>query len=493
MIKEKPYLIAIDIGTTSTKVIAFSNESAILSSWQKGYETFHPTPDRSEQDPEEIFKVLTEGIRLVQKECKNVGKAKGIVFSAAMHSLICMDEKGMALTPALLWLDNRSAEIAQKLKNSPEGQWFYSQTGTPIHPMSPFLKLLWIKENQRELFDKSYKFIGIKEYIFFRLFDQYLIDISLASATGLFSLHQMQWNKASLDFLGIKESQLSKPVSIDHREYIAGHWAATLDLPEQTPCIIGASDGCLANLGAGAIGKNTLAVTIGTSGAVRLCIPYKHTDSKMRTFCYLLDEAHWIAGGATNNSAIVMDWLRLCFCAHLSSLDAIQHLEKVAKSIVPGSDGLVFLPYLLGERSPLNRPDAKGVFFGLDSRHGQAHFIRSAMEGVIFALYSIWKALEEEGFETENIYAGGGFANSHFWLQMLADVFGKRVYLSESVEHSATGAALVGWKALGKINDLKERRNQLRFSYRFNPNPEIHLVYQKNFSLFLKLSQQLYG
>lgn len=476
------YIIGADIGTTNVKAVAFDLNGRIICSHSVDHLMYHPFPDWCEQDPEEILIALVACISTVVLKAQDHGDAIGLCFSAAMHSLIALDEEGKPLTRSIIWADNRSAAIADTLRKSKVGRILYKSNGTPIHAMTPACKLLWLRENDPQLFHRSAMFVGIKEYLVFRLTGEYLVDYSIASATGIFNIRKFAWDKYTLNFLNISSQRLSQPVSPYHFESLAK--GNILGLPAGAALIMGASDGCLANLGSGAIVPGTMAVTVGTSGAVRICSSVAYTDSKMRTFCYILDKENYVIGGASNNGAVVFQWLKEMFFQNLDFVD----LLEVAKKINVGADGLLCLPYLLGERAPLWNSAVRGGFVGLDIHHSGPHFARAVMEGILLNLYSIGMVLMENQ-SIHSIYANGGFAKSELWVQMLADVFGVTVYLNDTVETGSVGAAMVGLKALGVQQDFSAFADFTPISRIFEPDSTNHQLYQKLFGDFKEWAQ----
>ena len=475
-----PYIIGCDIGTTNVKAVAFDSVTGeILHAHSEGYEMQHPEPDWSEQDPEEIFQAACKTIKKVIANFKAKDTLLGISFSAAMHGVLALDKSGKHLTRLIIWADNRSSFIADKLKKSTVGKKIYHNNGTPIHSMTPVCKLLWLKQHLPEIYKKTDKFISIKEYIIFRLTGNFVIDYSIASATGMFNIRELKWDEYTLNKLGLKSSRLSEAVSPYHIEKLPKK--NILGLPEGTALIMGASDGCLANLGSGAIEAGSMAVTIGTSAAVRISSDKPFSDKLMQTFCYVLDEETFVIGGPSNNGAVVFDWLMNTF---FPGKDFDEVFEEASK-IKPGSDGLLFYPYLLGERAPLWSSSVRGGFSGLDIQHTLPHFARSVMEGILFNLYSIGKVLLEMQ-KIDTIYANGGFAKSPFWVQMLSDIFGKKVKLNETVETGAIGAAMMGLKALGVYKAYSEMKSFTAVGQKFSPDPNHHEGYHTLSEKFIK-------
>ncbi len=478
-----PYIIGCDIGTTNVKSVAFDSKTGnILTSHSESYEMQHPKPDWSEQDPEEIFQAACTTIKKVTKFCKDKGELLGISFSAAMHGVLALDDKGKHLTGLIIWADNRSSDIALKLRASRIGKKIYYNNGTPIHAMTPVCKLLWLKENEPDIYKSTNRFVGIKEYIIYRLTGKYVVDYSIASATGMFNIRELKWDTYTLKKLGLKASKLSEAVSPYHIEKLpAGNDA---DLPQGTSLIMGASDGCLANLGSGAIRKGSMAVTIGTSAAVRICSDMPFSDPDMQTFCYILDENTFIVGGPSNNGAVIFEWLMNTFF----SKQEFETVFEEAATIKPGSDGLLFYPYLLGERAPLWSSTVRGGFSGLDIQHTRAHFARSVMEGILLNLSSIGQVLMKMQ-KIDTIYANGGFARSPVWVQMLSDIFGKKVMLNETVETGAAGAAMMGLKALGIYESYGEMKAFNLVGQEFDASTEVHKQYKVLCERFIKGSK----
>jgi gluconokinase len=481
------YLIGVDIGTTNVKAVAFNLKGDILGEHSEDYPMYHPHVDWSEQEPEEIIIALEDCIRKVVRRLRSQGELLGLSFSAAMHSLIALNANGDPLTRSIIWADNRSADLANTLRSSEAGRRIYESNGTPIHAMAPVCKLLWLRKNEPEIFRNAARFVSIKEYVLFRLTGKYLVDFSIASATGLFNIRQFRWDEWTLNYLGLAPERFSEPVPPYHTEYLSE--ANTLDLPAGTPIILGASDGCLANLGSGAIVTGTMAVTVGTSGAVRICTPTPYTDPEMRTFCYILDENTYVVGGATNNGAVVLQWLKEGF---FPDLDYPAMVEKAAQVAI-GADGLLCLPYLLGERAPLWNSGVRGGFIGLDIHHTGAHFTRAVLEGILLNLFSIGKVLTEN-VPIHTIYANGGFAKNETWVQMLADIFGLTVHLNDTVETGSVGAAMVGFRALGLLDEKDELAVLQAFTpvmNTFSPDLKNHEAYSKLYENFIQWAYML--
>lgn len=437
--------VGVDIGTSSTKAVVFDSEGKVRGCHTAGYPLHMPTPGVAEQDPEEIYAACIAALSAaLRTRGINARDIRCVGFGAAMHSLIAVDGAGKPLTPSITWADTRSAAYAKKIAREMDGHGVYLRTGTPIHPMSPLAKLLWLRRERPELFERAARFVGIKEYVFFRLFGRWLVDYSIASATGLFNLRKLDWDEGALAIVGLTPERLPTPVPPTHHlEGLDLTLAADLGLSPNVPFVVGANDGALSNLGTDAIGPGEVAITIGTSGAMRAVVDRPLTDPEGRTFCYLLTENRWIVGGPVNNGGIAFRWVRDELAAAETEtakrlgIDSYDVLTRIAERVPPGSDGLIFHPFLTCERAPWWNASMRASFFGLAAHHRKKHMIRAVLEGVIYSLFSILPTVEALIGPTRTIKATGGFARSVLWRQMLADVFDREVVVPESLETPA--------------------------------------------------------
>ncbi|SEL27072.1 gluconokinase [Parapedobacter koreensis] len=485
------YIIGVDIGTSGTKAVAFSTGGEVIAEHRITYSILNPQPGYFEQDPETLFTAVVQSISGVVQAVGDAfaeSRVLGVGFSSAMHGLIVMDEGNRLLTNCIIWADTRSEAFATQLKATATGLDIYLKTGTPIHPMAPLSKLGWMREHLPAVFNRASKFISIKEYVFFKLFGCYVVDESIASATGLLDIEQLDWYAPALALVGVSATQLSALVPITHTLVgLDKQAAADMCLPVDTPFTVGGSDGCLANLGAHAVMPGDAAVTIGTSGAIRMMSGLPKTDRQARTFSYVLTKDLFVLGGAVNNGGVVLRWYNDNFgSTGKAEEEGYQRLAEEAATVAAGAEGLVFLPYLTGERAPHWDANAKGLFFGVQLHHRKAHFTRAVFEGIVYGVYSVGKVLEEIAGPIHVIHANGGFARSSWWVQLLADVFNKPVLVKENVEGAAKGAFIVALKALGMIADFKDIMEDTVIAS-YQPDLRNHQRYQENFNLFERL------
>ncbi|SHG79701.1 gluconokinase [Pedobacter caeni] len=468
------YILGIDIGTGSTKAVALNLNYEPIDSVQEYYSSDSPKPGYSEQDPEVIWTAFKDCVR---KMTSRMGCDPQVIgLSSAMHSLISVDENGVPLAPMMTWADSRSSLVATRIRSSDAGMKIYRTTGTPIHAMSPLCKMVWLAEHEPELFDHTYKFISIKEYIWYQLFKEFKIDHSIASCTGLFDVEQLVWSTDALLMAKISAGHLSVPVSTSYsRKNAAG-----------VMYVIGASDGCLANLGSDANEPGVAALTIGTSGALRISGKKPIFNEQTMNFSYLLDERTYICGGPVNNGGIALQWFLKNSLAkeELSAGDYVSFFEKV-KAATAGSKGLIFLPYLTGERAPIWDSESCGTFFGLRLFHRQEHFSRAVLEGICYALNDVLLAVAPYAEEIRQINVSGGFVHSRIWMEILADITGKEIVLLQTEDASAIGAAYLAVKAAGLSEGYPSSTKKRET---IQPNPEHHETYRKIFEIY----QQLY-
>lgn len=474
----KAYILAIDIGTTSTKAVAFDNSGNMLQKQQMGYPTFSPSANFQEQSPVLIYQALMNAaaatIQLMS--CP----PQGIVFSSAMHSVIAVDEQGNPLTNSIIWADGRSQGYANQLKTTALGRKIYYETGTPIHAMSPLCKIAWLHNHQPDIFYNAFKFISIKEWIIYQWFGQYWVDYSIASATGLFDIRRLIWHQDALAYCQIDATKLSRLVPTD---FVCSPMrievARELCIPSDLPVVIGASDGCLANLGEQVLDNSKMVISIGTSAALRITHHEPIEDSTLTLFNYLLDEDHYIIGGPSNSGGAIHEWFE-------ATIGLEPNTHKQAQALPPSVENPIFLPYLLGERAPLWNAQAKGAFLGLTKQHQKAHLYRAMLEGIIFNLYAISDSLKAHLPSDFIICANGGFTQNELAMQLLADIFGTTVHLQDHEEGTSLGAALLGWKALGTISDWRniEMPSSRQIIY---PNLTNRNIYQEVFAIWKRV------
>ena len=488
------YFIGVDLGTGSAKATAFSQSLEVLKSYSKAYPLNSSQPGYFEQEAELIWQAMLECVQKILLYCGS--GVLGIGLSSAMHSLLVVDVMGNPLIPVITWADLRSESEATTLKLSPQKDILYQTTGTPIHSMSPLTKIIWLGKHRPELFLYGNRFISIKSFIWYKLFGVFEEDWSLASATGLFDIVNHKWFEFALKLANISKEQLPEPVPTGHFKTHPNREVLNyMGLLESVPWVIGASDGCLAHLGSSILQAGTASLTIGTSAAIRISSTFPVYDNERMIFNYILDEQNFIIGGALNNGGNVLDWGLRNFSNREIFLEKKDEnrMEAYFKEIVKipdGSNGLLFLPYLSGERSPIWDEKASGVFLGIKISHNSGHFMRSIVEGICFAIHDVHESLENCGLKINQIHISGGFTVSPIWVQILANILGKNLVIPLRADASSFGATLMAMKALGYISSYEEVQN-LSIQNSFVTNFEIHKFYQIGYRIYKKAYQDL--
>ncbi|MGH8885194.1 MAG: gluconokinase [Egibacteraceae bacterium] len=496
-----PAVIGLDLGTSSAKAVAFDAGGRALAAHAVEVGIASPAPDRAEQNPDELVGAAEQATAAVVRDLSAQGRTVvGLGCSGAMHSLLALDGAGRPLTPVILFADNRAAAQARQLAARPSAVALARRTGTPIHPMSPLAKLRWFAECDQQTVAAARWWVSAKEYLIRKLCAAEVVDHSVASATGLLNLASASWDEEALALARIDADVLSTPVpttTVLHTR------RARLGLPAGTPVVVGASDGCLATLGVGATGAGVAALTVGTSGALRTIVDRPGTDAQARLFCYALTEARWVVGGPISSGGIVLRWARDRLFPELAGAAGQQgapgsppsnpvyvRFDELAAGVPPGADGLLCLPYLLGERAPLWDPQLRGAFFGLSLRHGQGHVLRALLEGVAFQLATVLEPIEELGHPVATLRADGGFTRSRLWLQIMADVLGRPLELPRTVEGACRGAALLTLEALG-LGDAFALAGATRVEHTITPDPATAATYRDALDRFVKARDRL--
>jgi gluconokinase len=489
-------IITIELGTNAVRIVAYDLKGNVIGS-SKGYcPTFHTEPDHSEQDQEQIFITMLYVLKNLLNEKVHPKKYKvaTICFSSSMHSVLAVDKNGNPVGNAITWADNRANKEAQQLKTASIAAPIYNATGTPLHPMSPLLKICWIRNHDKDRFRKTAKFLSIKSYIIHQLTGEYITDYSIASATGLMNIHKIKWEADALKYAGITEDMLPEIAPVfASAGTLKKAYQNSLGLSADTKIIVGSSDGCMATLGDGVQGEGKATVTIEDSGAVRVMGNKVIKDAKQRFFNYLLTENCYVSGGPTNNGGVIFEWFARQFGDFRNPFDIDQSMQELiteASKVPAGAEGLLFLPYLLGERAPLWNANARGVYFGLNIKHEKKHFIRSTIEGILYEVYSICRIVEEHRV-IRSLSINGSFATIPFCSQIIADMFNKPVRLRQQFQSVSFGTYLLSAIEMGIYKSLDEAAARVEMPDVFKPQKENHKAYAEYYKIFEKLSHGL--
>ncbi|MGN1272469.1 MAG: gluconokinase [Lactobacillus sp.] len=481
------YIIGMDVGTTATKGIAYDENGKEVASFTKGYPLIQTEEDQAEEDPQVIFDAVQDVIFALAQKVK--GEVVAISWSSQMHSLIGLDEDSELLTNSITWADNRAKNVVKDAKQSGFAKKVYEQTGMPMHPMAPIYKLLWLKQTRPELFSKVKYWIGIKEYLIFRLTGKLAVDTTMAAGTGMLNLKTLTWDQDLLNILEIKQDQLpeiAKPTQIISP--VKDEYVQKLGINPDTKIILGASDGYLSTIGVNAVDSDNFALNVGTSGAVRTIVDKPKTDQNASYFCYPVDENHYLLGGPVNNGGIVFSWARQTL---FDADETAQDFLDVAQTAPAGSRKLIFLPYLGGERAPIWDANARGSFVGLTRLHQKPEMARAVIEGIIFNLYDAASSLIKNTKKPVAINATGGFLKSDFVRQLCANVFNVPIATMKEEQSGTLAAMFLARQALGLNQDLSEIGQFAQADKVYFPNPKEAATYQKLFPLYCEIRNAL--
>jgi gluconokinase len=459
-------VLGIDIGTTATKVVAGDHRGRLLGLTEHGYPLRTDHPGEAVQDPDLVLRTVWRAVREGAEQAERAGhRVAGLCLSAAMHTLLALDAEGRPLTPALSWADGRAAGVARRLRAEPEtAHALHLATGTPVHPMSPVVKLAWFGEHRPELLRTANRWVALKDYVLRHLTGRLVTDHSSASGSGMLDIHALRWHPPALAVAGVRQDQLPDLVPSTEVLALDRTAAAETGLPAGLPVVAGGGDGPLANLGVGAVLPGTAALSLGTSGALRVVRDRPGVDERGRVFCYALAEGLWVVGGAVSNGGVVAQWAAEAFGVK------VRDLLAEAEAVPAGARGVLALPYLLGERAPWWEPDLRAALVGLRREHGRAEIVRALAEGVGQQLALVQDAVRETGAPVDSVRVTGGAFRSPLWATVLAAALGRELEVAEDAEGSGMGAVLLGWWSLGAMSALTDAAGLVTPTRRVRPD-----------------------
>ena len=479
-------VISLDMGTSSMRACLVDGSLRILYQRSVKVELNSGLDGRAEQNAEEIIAASLACLADVSAwAAGNSISPVGLCFSNAVGSLVVLDENDNPVGPALTWADTRSAKEADNLKNR-LGKELYKLTACPINASYWLPKLQWIKSTS-QLAGTKVRYCTLKDLLVLRLTGQYVTDASNAAATGLRNAGSGAWDDLALLEADITIQQLPRILDTKTALPLNTNEAVTkAGLDEKMPVILGATDGVLSSLGAGAFEQGQVTSMIGTSGACRVAASQPDvSDPLQRLWSYPLTNKIWIRGGAMTNGGLVTQWFADNFFKEES--DPLASMLTEAAKVEPGAGGVIFLPYLYGERSPIYDEHARGVFFGLHGSHTRAHMARAALEGVIFALATIFELLRDSVGNVKEVRATGGYVRSLLSLQIQADIFNFPVSVPENYEGSSIGAAALAFFALGRFNDLSTVKDLIKIDHVIEPNKNNQKIYADTLMRFKEI------
>lgn len=490
----KQYILAHDLGTTGNKASLYNGEGTLLASAFYGYGLDLPRVNWAEQDPEDWWQaVCVSTQQLLASAAARPDEVACVTFSGQMMGCVAVDCQARPLRSALIWADMRATDEAQSLIDRVGMEETYRITGHRASPSYSGAKILWIRNNQPDLFRQTHKFLHAKDFVVARLTGNFVTDYSDASGMNLYDLEAGDWSDAILDAIELDRAVLPElHASIDVVGEVTTEAARQVGLPAGTPVVIGGGDGCCATTGAGVVREGSAYNYIGSSSWIALTSKTPILDPTMRTFTW----AHLVPGmfspcGTMQAAGGSYQWLRDNIglpekeAAAKLGVSPYELMNLQAAQSPAGANGLLFLPYLLGERSPRWNPNARGAFIGLTMKHSRADMIRAGLEGITFNLRVILEAFLEQGTPVEAMRVIGGGARGRVWRQIMADIYGIPVLRPAILEEATSmGAAIAGGIGVGIFPDFSIAERLTPIVDTCTPDPALKAQYDRQYDLF---------
>jgi gluconokinase len=474
------HFVGVDLGTTGARAAVFDGAGRPLGETTREYPLYTPRPGWAEQDADQVWTTAAACLRGALRRANLRRPRVALGISGTFHNVLPIGQDGRPRGRALIWADTRAVLEAAQIKASHDPSELYARSGCPVHPMYLPAKLRWLRAHG----GAAPRYGTIMEDFAHRLTGVWACSRSAASGTGLLNMLRGAWDEELLEIAGVRADQLGPLVEpTEVLGQLTPEAAQATGLDRSSVVVPGAGDGVLSSLGAGTIGPGQMTATIGTSGAVRLVADAPKVDRQARTWCYYLAAGRWVAGAAINNGGIAFRWaaeklLRAGSRAYQRTLDW-------AEEAGPGAGGLLFLPFLTGERAPYWNADARGVLAGLAIEHDHRHIARATLEGICYRMRSIALALDEVAGPVTEIRATGGYTRSPFWLQMLADVLERPLVVPSVQEASALGAAELAMLGTGALPDLAATGSFVTIGQPIEPNAARSAIYRRVFDLWM--------
>ena len=491
------YLIGIDVGTTGTKTILIDENGNLIASSLVEYPLYTPKPKWAEQDPEDWWRGTVESIKSVMDQSKvKPEDVSGLGLSGQMHGLVLIDKDHKVLRPAILWCDVRTTEQCNYITEKVGKELLVKSTCNPALEGFTAPKVIWVRDNEPGIYEKAFKMMLPKDYVRFRLTGEIASEVSDAAGTILFDVRNRKWSQEVLDRLEI-DYDLMPPCyeSIDVCGKITPKVAEMTGLKPGTPVVGGGADNACTAVGNGIVVTGKTSASIGTSGTMLTPTDTPEVDPGLRahTFCHCVPNK-WYVMGVMLQAGGAFRWFRDTLgdkekeLAQEKGVDPYEILTEKAAQVEPGCEGLIFLPYLIGERTPHGDANAKGVFFGLTLRHGKNHLVRSVMEGVTYGMRDSLEIIKGLGLDVGQITATGGGARSKFWRQMQADIYNAEVVTINIAEGPAFGAAILAGVGSKVYNNIQEATNEIvKVTSRTQPDEDNKKIYDEYYNIYRSL------
>lgn len=490
----KEYLLGIDIGTSSCKVAVFDRAGAVMASAAANYPVAYPHAGWAEQNPDDWWEGVCRALgELWTKSPIAPADIAAIGVDGQSWSAIALDDSGQVLCPTPIWMDTRAGEICERVTRQ-MGEELFALCGNPLSPTYTTGKVLWMREHAPEVFDKTAHILQSNSYIVYRLTGAITQDVSQGYGWHCYDMRRGEWNYDMASRLGIPERFLPPIVPCDRVVgEVCEDAARRTGLAVGTPVVAGGLDAACATLGAGVIAAGQTQEQGGQAGGMSICLDRVCADPRLILGAHVVP-GRWLLQGGTVGGGGVMRWLEREFgglerrLAETVGKSSLEQLGELAAVVPAGCDGLVFLPYMAGERTPIWDSEAKGVFYGLDFSKTRGHLIRAGMEGVAFSLRHNLEIAEQAGARIDVLCATGGAANSLLWTQIKADVTGKTIVVPASDTATTWGAAVLAGVGAGLFASYEEAvAGSVHHVRRHEPDPKNASVYSERYEIYRKL------
>ncbi len=485
----KRQLLGIDIGTSACKVAVFDEEGKVLAQANRPYRVYYPQSGWAEQNPEEWWEAICDAVReVLSEESVNAELIKGIGVDGQSWSAIPVDENGSVLHNTPIWMDTRARYLCERVKEEIGADEIFRVAGNDFLPSYVTPKLLWFKEERPEIFQKTSKFLQSNSYIVMKLTGEMSQEYSQCYGLHFFHMEKRTYDSALAEKMGLSPELMPKLYACDEIVgSVTKEAAEKTGLKAGTPVVAGGLDAACGALGAGVYRPGETQEQGGQAGGMSIC-----TDRALSHKALILGThvvpGLWLLQGGTVGGGGTLKWFR----QELGSGLSFDELTAEAARVSPGSDGVLFLPYMAGERSPVWNPDAKGVFYGLSFDKTRGHMIRAVLEGVAFSLEHNLRTAAETGISVDSLNAMGGASNSVLWTQIKADVTGKTIRVPSSDTATTLGAAILAGVGCGLYGSYDEAVGRtIRITRVQEPNPQNKAVYDRAMERYLRLYEDL--
>jgi xylulokinase len=493
--------MAHDLGTTGNKATLYNREGLLVGSAFQGYNTDYAQPNWAEQNPEDWWQAVCASTRqLLQQTQVKPADIACISFSGQMMGCVALDKQARPLRPAIIWADQRAVPQERWLGERVSPGEVYQITGHRLSSSYSVNKILWLRDNRPDIYKAAYKFVHAKDAMVARLTGAFVTDVSDASGMNLYDLEQGRWSERIVEAAQLNPAQLPEVrPSTAVVGQVLPQVAAEVGVAAGTPVVIGGGDGVCAAVGAGVVAEGSAYNYIGSSSWIAIATKTPIIDPNQQTFTF----GHAVPGlfmptGAMQAAGASYQWTRdqlggvQIRAAESLGISTYELMNLEAETSPPGANGLIFLPYLLGERSPRWNPKARGAFVGLTVRHTRADMMRAVLEGVTMNLRIILKAFTSQGATVEAMRVIGGGAQGRFWNQLLADIYGLPIHrLAVLEEATSMGAALIGGVGVGLYPDFSMSQHMNKIAKTVQPDAEAQAAYEKIYPIFEATYQAL--